>query len=83
MDGSDPVSNYQTIRSELVQYQPRLGARPEIPVVSKAELPGSKEVAERLRDEADVEPLLVSAVTGLGLNQLTGAIAAQLNEQAD
>ncbi len=42
-DGSDPIENYRVIRSELLQYDPALGERPEIVVVSKAELPDSSE----------------------------------------
>ena len=46
VDGSDPLANYETIRDELVQYDSRLGERPEIVVVTKAELPGAGEVRD-------------------------------------
>lgn len=82
MDGSDPIKNYQRIRNELIQYQPRLGARPEVVVVSKAELPGAEEVARGLAEHVEGDVLLISAVTGQGLNRLTNAISHHLNEQA-
>ena len=41
IDGSDPLENYDAIRAELVQYDARLGERPEIVAVTKAELPGA------------------------------------------
>ena len=38
----------ETIRDELLQYDSRLGERPEIVAVSKAELPGADEVRDAL-----------------------------------
>jgi GTP-binding protein len=81
VDGSDPLANYATIRDELVRHDPQLGSRPEIVAVSKCELPGAAEVREALAAAAGKEVLLISAVTGQGLNQLTQRIAAVLAEQ--
>ncbi len=79
MDGTDPVENYRAIRSELVQYDEKLGQRPEIVAVTKAELPGAAELRDQLEEELQRSVLLISAVTGAGLNQLTGAIARTLD----
>jgi GTP-binding protein len=79
-DGSDPVANYRTIRHELAQHDAQLTSRPEIVVVSKSELPGADEARARLMAEADCDPLAISAVTGLGLNQLVQRIASVLAE---
>jgi GTP-binding protein len=70
VDGSDPIENYHVIRAELAQYDERLAERPEILVVSKAELPGADEVRDRLASASGREALLISAVTGKGLNLL-------------
>lgn len=78
-DGADPLENYRAIRNELVLYNERLRERPEIVVVSKAELPGAADVRDALAAELGREVLLISAVTGLGLNQLTAEIARKLN----
>jgi GTP-binding protein len=78
-DGSDPLSNYQIIRKELEQYDLALAARPEIPVVSKAELPGSASVRDALQAATGCKVLLISAVTGLGLNDLIYRIAQELD----
>ncbi len=48
VDGSDPIENYEVVRSELDQYDPTLRDRVEIVVLTKAELPGSEAVRERL-----------------------------------
>ena len=78
LDGTDPVANYRAIRNEVRQYNERLCERPEIVVVTKCELPGAAEVRQRLADELQREVLLISAVTGQGLNHLTGAIARRM-----
>jgi GTPase len=69
-DQSDPVKNYRVIRAELSQYNVDLAERPEILVVSKAELPGADELRDKLAAESGRDVLLISAVTGQGLNQL-------------
>lgn len=79
LDGTDPVDNYRAIRDELVQYNPHLGARPEVIAVTKAELPEAANVQSQLAEELDDDVLLISAVTGEGLNQLTQAVARQLD----
>jgi GTP-binding protein len=81
MDESDPVENFRVIRSELAQYDERLAQRPEIVVVSKAELPGAAELREQLRKVTGGEVLLISAVTGEGMNQLVRAIDGLLTAQ--
>jgi GTPase len=78
LDGSDAVANYYAIRKELVAYQAMLDARPEIVAVTKAELPGAAEVHQRLTESVRGDVLLISAVTGQGLNLLIQAIARQL-----
>jgi GTP-binding protein len=82
-DGSDPWTNYRAIRDELGLYDPALLERPEIAVVTKADLPGAEEVCRRLAEETGRAVLLISAVTGLGLNKLMGAIALALAEQKE
>jgi len=78
LDGTDAIANYRAIRNELRQYNERLCERPEIVAVTKCELPGAAEVRRRLAEELQRDVLLISAVTGQGLNQLTGAIARQM-----
>jgi len=79
-DGTDPVTNYHAIHAELEQYDVELGRRPEIIAVTKADLPQGEEIRAQLAGELDREVLLISAVTGEGLNQLVGAITRALNE---
>jgi len=77
-DGSDPVQNYLTIRSELESYSPDLATRDEIVLVSKSELPGSETTRDLLAEAIGKEVRLVSAVTGDGLQSLTYEIMSRL-----
>ena len=81
MDGTDPLTNYRTIRSELAQYNQELVQRPEILCVTKAELPDAVAVRDALAAETGHEVLLISAVTGTGLNQLVRGIERQLADK--
>ncbi|MCA9186576.1 MAG: GTPase ObgE [Pirellulaceae bacterium] len=81
IDGSDPVYNYRAIRDELVQFDPALAERPEILVVSKAELPVAEDVQQQIAAATGIQPMLISAVTGQGLNQLTTTIYQQLQSR--
>jgi GTPase len=71
MDGSDPIDNYRNIRDELRLYDASLLDRPEIPIVTKCELPEAAEVVERLSAEIGQPVMSISAVTGRGLPELT------------
>lgn len=82
MDGTDPLENYRTIRDELKQYNQELVQRPEIVCVTKAELPGAATVRDELAEQTGGEVLLISAVTGLGLNNLVRAIDQALSTAA-
>ncbi|MFP6650304.1 MAG: GTPase ObgE, partial [Pirellulaceae bacterium] len=83
VDATDPLENYQAIHRELVQYNEVLAGRPQLVVVSKAELPGAEEIQQRLQEAIDLPVLLISAVTGEGLNVLTGRIVQLLDQLAD
>ncbi len=78
IDATDPILNYRTIRGELEQYSVDLAARQEITVVTKADLPRAQEVRRQLAGLLERDVLLISAVTGQGLNQLVGAVAQTL-----
>ena len=79
LDGSDPSGNYRVIRNELLKYNAQLGERPELIAVTKADVGNAEEVRRQLAEETGREVLLVSAVTGAGLNHLTAAIVRLLD----
>jgi GTP-binding protein len=79
-DKSEPLHNYQVVRSELEQYSDQVGHRPEVVVVTKSELPGAAEVRDSLTASLGRDVLAVSAVTGQGLDVLLRAIIRLLDE---
>lgn len=83
MDGTDPLANYQAIRRELELHDLQLVARPEVVAVTKADYPEAAAVRDRLAEQVGDRVLLISAVTGEGLNQLLQAILAALHPQED
>ncbi|GBD36029.1 GTPase Obg [bacterium HR36] len=82
-DGSDPTQNYHVIRRELQLHNPELLHRPEIIVLTKADLPDAEQVRRRLAEDLRQEVLAISAVTGQGLAQLIQRILAALEQQTD
>ncbi|MCC7136941.1 MAG: GTPase ObgE [Planctomycetes bacterium] len=81
----DPLAAYRTVRAEIEAYGHGLAARPEIVVGTKGDLapPGEAAAAARRLGEAlGCEVLLVSAVTGAGLEALVATIARRLGALA-
>jgi GTP-binding protein len=79
-DGSDPIQNYRAIYEELRQYSATLAERPQIVVVSKAELPGADQIARQLAEEIHEDVLSISSLTGQGLSGLLYRIDGMLRE---
>jgi GTP-binding protein len=80
LDGTNPLANYRQVREELRLYDATLVERPEIVAVSKCELPEAGACAESLSEELGHDVMRISAVTGEGLGELVGRIAAALRE---
>lgn len=83
IDGTDPLENYRAIRHEIEAYDPALAKRPEIVVVSKAELAEADDVQRRLSQELNRSVLSISAVTGQHLNRLTSQVWDLLQASAE
>ena len=80
IDGSDPVENVKIIRAELTRHSAELGARPEVLVANKADLPEAAEGVARLR-EAYNDVFTISAATGEGVKGLLAELFARLVPQ--
>lgn len=73
-DGTHPLANYRNIRHELEQFDVQLAERPEIVVVTKADMPRAEQVRQELEDALQKPVLKISAVTGENLNVLAETI---------
>lgn len=80
-DGSDPVANVRIIRRELEQFSAELAKRPSVLVGNKTDLPEAEENRLRLEEELGEEIILISAVTGKGLNKLAGVLMTLCRDQ--
>jgi GTP-binding protein len=81
--GEDPVAAWRTVRDELVAYGHGIAGKPEVLAISKADAidPETlKKLRARLKRAAKREPLVVSAVSGLGVTELLRALSTAIAE---
>ena len=85
-DDSDPVDNYHKIRNELGMHSEELTDKPEVVVLNKADLDPEglfcEDIKKRL-DKPAADVLVISAVSGQGLNELNERLWAIVKGQAD
>ena len=77
---TDPVRNYFVVRRELELFNPMLASKHELVAMTKMDVSGA-EAARKDLAEAIARPVIaISAVTGRGLAELVGQMAAVLTE---
>jgi len=83
-EGRAPKRDFDAINEELALHSPELAGKPQVVAVNKVDVPEAKKGAAELksalarRKKGPKEVLLVSAVTGEGLDALLDAVAAVL-----
>jgi len=70
-DNSDPVENYNALRTELEQYSKTLARKPEVIVANKIDLDPDGKIVNDLRKRLNADVIPISAVTGRGIRQLS------------
>ncbi len=84
----EPESNYEAVREELTAYGAGLEGLPELVMLSKRDLLPGEEVEQAVGEwrrrlgERAIAVLAVSSATGEGLDELRGAILANLSDEA-
>ena len=73
----DPAEQYRTVRDEVMTYKPDLEELDEIVVLSKADLINEEEKSTILETLPE-GTLVISAVTGLGMEEFLRRIAASI-----
>ncbi|MEE3002298.1 MAG: GTPase ObgE [Planctomycetota bacterium] len=86
-DGSDPVANYRAIRRELGEYSETLAKKPETLVLNKIDLVPEADRASHIQViveglECSSAPLVISGLTGEGIDVLLETLWKQVHEQA-
>ncbi|ETR74397.1 MAG: GTP-binding protein [Candidatus Magnetoglobus multicellularis str. Araruama] len=71
MDIDNPLTDYQTIMTELSSYNPSLSQKKQIVVLNKMDLPDANRNANLFQKQApDIEIYQISAATGEGIKDL-------------
>jgi GTP-binding protein len=81
--GEDPVEAYEIVRGEVEAYGAGLGEKLEVLVLSKADAVEKDEIkkkARALKKASGVTPLIVSAATGEGVQEVLRALATRIKE---
>ncbi|MFN3370612.1 MAG: GTPase ObgE [Sphingomonadaceae bacterium] len=79
--GEAPTAGYDTVRAELKAYGAGLADKPEIVVLSKADVATPRKIAQVARAierRTGSKPLVASAMTGDGMDAVLDAILAHL-----
>ena len=79
--GDDPVDAYRIVRGEVEAYGAGLDEKREVLALSKADaVPKDemKKIARALKKAAGVTPLIVSAATGEGVQEVLRALAVEI-----
>jgi GTP-binding protein len=76
------LENYRAIRQELELFDPLLAKRPELVVITKADLPEAAQVREQFAEQLGTMsflngPYLICSLSGEGLPELLRAIQAE------
>lgn len=69
----DPMQDWETVNTELARHSPELGARPQVAVLNKMDLPGARANLERVKDALEgrgIPTFPISAATREGLEPL-------------
>ncbi len=80
LDPDNPLTAFHTINNELAQYNHALAQKPQIVALNKLDLPGAQQAAEAFAAAVqEGEAVLISALTGQGVDQLISQIVQMLD----
>lgn len=82
IDGTDPLENFELTREELRKYDATLQDRPTIVVLNKIDLldDDSAEALKKQFATAGMDVMMISAVTGIGVDPLLDRVLKTLQE---
>lgn len=80
IDGRDPIDAINSINSELSGFSEELSNKPQIIVLNKADSCDASVISHLVEKHFNQTPLIISAVTGEGINKLRDTIKSKLNE---
>ena len=82
IDRHSPLEDYRIVNAELAHYGRGLSEKPQIVVLNKMDLPGTAESAQAFESAVeDKSVLLISAVTGAGVDRLISHISHLISQR--
>lgn len=84
-ESEDPADAYRVVRDELSAYGADLELKPEVVALSRSDLVDADQLEQKiaeLRDAGDADPVIISAATGDGLENLLDRIIETLGTPA-
>jgi len=82
VDQQSPLEDYRIVNAELAHYGRGLNEKPQIVVLNKMDLPGTAESARAFESAVeDTSVLLISAVTGAGVDRLISHISRLISQR--
>jgi GTP-binding protein len=82
IDLHSPLEDYRIVNAELAHYGRGLNEKPQIVVLNKMDLPGTAESARAFESAVeDKSVLLISAVTGAGVDRLISHILRLISQR--
>jgi GTP-binding protein len=82
-EGRDPISDFETINKELVDYSPELAKRPQIVVANKSDIAFDSEQTDSFKDYVEklgLKLFIISAATNKGVRELVYHVANELKK---
>ena len=81
-EGRNPIDDFKLINSELVNFSEELSKRPQIAVANKCDIATEEQIEEfrAFCEEEGIQLFEISAATRQGIDQLPGAVFAELQK---
>ena len=81
-EGRNPIDDFKLINSELVNFSEELSKRPQIAIANKCDIATEEQIEEfrTFCKEEGIQLFEISAATRQGIDQLPGAIFAELQK---
>ena len=81
-EGRNPIDDFKLINSELVNFSEELAKRPQIAVANKCDIATEEQIEEfrAFCEEEGIQLFEISAATRQGIDQLPGAVFAELQK---
>jgi GTP-binding protein len=82
-DGREPMADFEAINHELARFDPALASRPQVVVMSKADLPDVRAAHAKQKKKfarRGIDLKLVSAATGEGVREVLVALYALIQK---